>query len=258
MRDLIARVLLASALCASILTAAPRRVLYVTHSAGYRHDSIPTSRQVLEELALRSEGAFEVVSTEDVSMIDAAVLRGFDILFFFTSGELPLSDAQKADLLDFVRSGKGFGGVHSATDTLYGWPEYAELIGGVFDGHPWAREVSIRVEDPAHPAAAHLPASFTLADEIYQFRSFSREKVRVLLTLDTSSVDLNAEGVRRTDGDFALAWCRQYGAGRVFYTALGHPEGVWLDARFQTMLVNAFRWLAGDVPGDATPRAAPL
>ena len=124
----------------------------------------------------------------------------------------------------------------------------------MFDGHPWAREVSIRVEDPAHPAVAHLPASFTLADEIYQFRNFSREKVRVLLTLDTASVDMNAEGVRRTDGDFALAWCRQYGSGRVFYTALGHPEGVWLDPRFQTMLLNAFRWLAGDVAGDAAPR----
>ncbi len=254
MRVMMVRLLFAAALLAAALAGAPRRVLYVTHSAGYRHDSIPASRQVLEEMAGRSEGALEVVSTEDVSLINAETLRGFDILFFFTSGELALSDAQKADLLDFVRAGKGFGGVHSATDTLYGWPEYGELIGGVFDGHPWAREVSIRVEDPEHPAVSHFPPSFSLADEIYQFRSFSREKVRVLLSLDTASVDMNAENVRRTDGDFALAWCRQYGSGRVFYTALGHPEGVWLDPRFQTMLLNAFRWLSGDVPGDAAPR----
>ena len=257
MHILIARLLLVTAVLSAVLAAAPRRVLYVTHSAGYRHDSIPTSRQVLEEMARRSEGALEVVSTEDVSLINAETLRGFDILFFFTSGELALNDTQKADLLDFVRAGKGFGGVHSATDTLYGWPEYAELIGGVFDGHPWAREVSVRVEDPAHPAVAHFPSTFMVADEIYQFRNFYRDKVRVLFSLDTASVDLNAEGVRRTDGDFALAWCRQYGSGRVFYTALGHPEGVWLDPRFQTMLLNAFRWLAGDVPGDAAPRPKP-
>ncbi|MSV28891.1 MAG: hypothetical protein EXQ52_09125 [Bryobacterales bacterium] len=95
MHVLIARLLFAAAVLTAALTAAPRRVLYVTHSAGYRHDSIPTSRQVLEEMAGRSEGALEVVSTEDVSLINAETLRGFDILFFFTSGELALSDTRR-------------------------------------------------------------------------------------------------------------------------------------------------------------------
>lgn len=240
MRRLIAVALAAAAW----LTAAPRRVLYVTHTAGYRHDSIPTSRQVLEGIAERSQGALEVVWTEDLTLLNAETLRGFDALFFFTSGELALSVQQKADLLEFVRSGKGFGGAHSATDTCYGWPAYGEMIGGVFDGHPWAREVAIRVEDAEDPMVSHLAPAFAISDEIYQFREFSRERVKVLLSLDTSSVDLNAEGVRRTDGDFALAWKRSYGEGRVFYTALGHPEGVWLDARFQKMLDAALRWLA--------------
>src|SRR6267142_5286235 len=153
------------AMCAG---AAPKRVLYMTHSAGYVHDSIPTSCAVMKDLGARS-GAFEVVCSEDLSLISADSLRNFDILYFFTSGELGLSDQQKADLLAFVRDGKGFGGVHSATDTLYTWPEYGELIGGWFNGHPWTQEVSIRVEDPDHPAVRSLAPTFRFADEIYQF-----------------------------------------------------------------------------------------
>ena len=85
---------------------------------------------------------------------------------------------------------KGFGCAHSATDTLYTWPEYGELIGAWFNGHPWTQEVSIRVEDPDHPIVRALAPSFRIADEIYQFRDFSRDRVHVLLSLDTSSVDL--------------------------------------------------------------------
>jgi type 1 glutamine amidotransferase len=208
---------------------------------------------VLEETAAAS-GLLAVVSTEDLSFISADRLRDFDALFFFTSGELDLSDRQKADLLAFVRDGKGFGGVHSATDTLYSWPEYGELIGGYFDGHPWAQPVRIDIEDPDHPAMRGLAPSFQLADEIYQIRNFSRERERVLMTLDTGSVNMNAEGVHRNDGDFALAWCHNYGQGRVFYTTLGHPESTWRDPRFQNLLVNALLWLTKQVEGDATPR----
>jgi type 1 glutamine amidotransferase len=121
------------------------------------------------------------------------------------------------------------------------------MIGGYFDGHPWHQEVTIKVEDTRHPATRSLGDSFSMNDEIYQFRNFSRERVHVLLTLDTSSVDLKKQGVRRTDGDFALAWCRDYGKGRVFYTALGHEPAVWQDEKFQTMVVGALQWLTGDV-----------
>lgn len=223
---------------------APKRVLYITHSAGYRHDSIPTSHAVMQDLAARSGRAFEVVSSEDLSLISAETLRDFDVLYFFTSGELNLSARQKADLLDFVCQGKGFGGVHSATDTLYSWPEYGDLIGGYFNGHPWVQDVSIHVEDQESPIVRALGESFSISDEIYQFRNFSRERVHVLLSLDTSSVDLTKDGVARDDGDFPLAWTKNYCQGRVFYTALGHGENVWLDGRFQNMMMNAILWLS--------------
>lgn len=234
------------------LSAAPRRVLYVTHSAGFRHDSIPLSQQVLPRL----DPNVEVVATEDLAAISADSLAAYDAVYFFTSGELALSAAQKSALLDFVRQGKGFGAVHSATDTLYSWPEYGDLIGGYFDEHPWAQEVSIDIEDPDHPLVSHLAPGFRIAEEIYQFRDFSRERVRVLMTLDASSVNLSAPGVHRTDGDFALAWCRNYGKGRVFYTALGHLEETWRDQRFQTMVRQSLLWLTGQLDADAAPRAA--
>lgn len=240
---------------ALVAQAAPKRVLYVKHSAGFRHDSIETARRVFDDLAARSSGTLEVVSTEDLSLISAGNLRNFDVVFFFTSGELALSDQQKQDFLAFVRNGKGFGGAHSATDTLYTWPDYGELIGAYFDGHPWAQQVRIDVEDPAHPAMRDMATPFLVFDEIYQFREFSRDRVRVLMTLDTRSVDLTTSGVNRTDGDFALAWCRNYGQGRAFYTALGHADSTWLDPQFQSMLFNALLWLAGEVPGDAAPRS---
>ena len=230
-------------LFAAAAHAAPKRVLYMTHSAGFVHDSIPTSCSVMQNLGARS-GAFEVVCSEDLSLISADALRDFDVLYFFTSGELELSDRQKADMLAFVRDGKGFGGVHSATDTLYNWQEYGELIGAYFNGHPWYQEVAIRIEDPDHPIVKDLAPSFRITDEIYQFRNFARDQVHVLMSLDTTSVDLTKPEVAMPDGDFPLAWCRNYGQGRVFYTALGHPADTWLDERFQNMLLNALLWLA--------------
>ena len=236
--------------CSIAPTAPPKRVLYITHSAGFRHGSLPTSCAVMQDLGVRS-GDFEVSCSEDLALISADSLQDFDILYFFTSGELALSNQQKADLLAFVRDGKGFGGAHSATDTFYTWPEYGEMIGAWFNGHPWAQEVLIRVEDPDHPVVRSLAPTFRLSDEIYQFRDFSRDRVHVLLSLDTSSVDLAAPGVAREDGDFPLAWCRDYGKGRVFYTALGHPDETWLDERFQTLVLNALRWLGGAVDSPA-------
>jgi hypothetical protein len=246
-------ILLVLGVLAATAGAQPKRVLYLTHSAGFRHDSLPVSAEVLRSVAADS-GKLEVVHTEDVSLLNAATLRAYDAIFFFTSGELPISAQQKQDLLDFVRSGKGFGGAHSASDTFYTWPEYGEMIGGYFNGHPWVQTVRIDVEDRSHPAVAHLPSAFDFADEIYQFRAISRERVRVLLSLDPRSVDLKAPGVNPNTEDFPLAWVRNYGSGRVFYTALGHPDETWRDPRFQRMLLGAMLWITGQAEGDATPR----
>jgi type 1 glutamine amidotransferase len=231
-------------LLAATLAAQPKRILYITLSAAYKHESIPASIKALQEIAAAS-GKLEVVQTEDVSLLSAAGLKNFDAVMFFTTGELPISDSQKRDLLDFVRSGKGFGGVHSATDTFYKWPEYGQLIGAYFQNHPWTQEVTVRVKDPNSPLVAHLAPSFRIKDEIYQVRNFAADRVHVLLTLDTSSVNMSAPGINPVATEFPLAWTQSYGSGRVFYNALGHFDSTWTDPGVRKMMLQAMLWLTG-------------
>jgi type 1 glutamine amidotransferase len=225
----------------------PAAVLYFTHSAGYRHEVIPVSQAILKEIGAGAP-RFEVVASEDVSVFTPENLRRFGAVMFFTTGELPLSDAQKAALTGFVRSGGGFLGVHSATDTFYQWGEYLKLIGGYFNEHPWHQEVRIEVADSASPLVGFLGSSFTIADEIYQIADFDDRGSHVLLRLDPTSVDLTASGVHPRSYGWPLAWTRSYGEGRVFYTALGHEEAVWRDPRYQQMLRNAVLWAMGRSP----------
>lgn len=126
------------------------RILYFTHSAGYRHDVIPLSKAILTQLGSNS-GTFEVTATEDMSEFSPENLERYAAVMFYTTGELPMSTAQKTALLNFVRSGHGFLGIHSATDTFYTWPDYLDLVGGYFNGHPWHQAVTIEVVDPGDP-----------------------------------------------------------------------------------------------------------
>jgi uncharacterized protein len=219
----------------------PERVLYFTYSAGYRHDVIPLSEAILTQLG-KNSGAFEVIATEDMSEFSTGNLERYAAVMFYTTGEIPMSRVQKAALLKFVRSGRGFLGVHSATDTFYAWPDYLDLIGGYFNGHPWHQVVTIEVTDAADPLVAFLENSLQLNDEIYQISDFDYRGSRVLLRLDQSSVDLSKTGVHQRFYGWPLAWKRLFGEGRVFYSALGHEASVWRDPRYQRLLTNAILW----------------
>lgn len=203
----------------------------------------------------KKTGMFDVVCSQDSrSEISAENLKNFDAVFFYTTGSLPLSGTQKSDLLDFIKSGKGFAGSHCATDTFYDWKEYGEMIGGYFDGHPWHQKIRIIVEDQKHPATRHLGETFEITDEIYQFRTpYTRENLRILMRMDMKSVK---EQGKRKDGDNALAWVRSYGKGRVFYTALGHRDEVWADPRFQDHVLGGLRFVFFLEDGETTPSAA--
>ena len=231
------------------------KVLYVTQSAGFAHPVLPLSEEVLPAIGLEHD-AFEVDISHDASTITGERLSAYHAVVFYTTGELPMSAQQKRVFLDYVRSGRGFVGIHSASDTFYEWPEYGELVGGYFDNHPWTQEVTVRVENTSHPATRHLGERFTIDDEIYQFTSWARAGVDVLLSLDVDSVDLTKETVHRPDHDFALAWTRDVGDGRMFYTALGHRPEVWEDVRFQAHLVEGVRWAMGFADTDASGSAA--
>jgi uncharacterized protein len=225
----------------------PLTAFSISRTRRVRHEVLPLSGSVLHDLG-ESSGSFTVTATDDVSALTAENLRRFAAILFYTTGELPVSDVQKTALLDFVGSGGGFLGVHSATDTFYLWPDYLKLIGGYFNGHPWRQAVRIEVVDPADPLVAFLGTSLQIADEIYQISDFDYEGSHVLLRLDATSVDLTLSGVRRRFYGWPLAWTRTYGRGRVFYTALGHEEAVWRDPRYQRILLNAILWSIRKAP----------
>ena len=217
-------------------SGAPVRVLMLTATAGFRHDAIATAREAMTAAAAAA-GDVTIAATEDVSSITAASLAGVDVLMFaLTTGELPFTDQQKAAILAFVSGGKGFIGVHSATDTLYDWPEYGRLVGAYFKEHPWTQPATVIVEDGGHPATAGLGSSFQVLEEFYTFRENPRPRVQVLLRLDAASVGAS--------GDYPLAWAATSGSGRVYYNALGHFPATWTDPRFQRQLLGAIRWTA--------------
>jgi type 1 glutamine amidotransferase len=220
--------------------ARPARILLVTATAGYYHQSIPTARRVVHELAQESGDLKVGTVIEDVAGLDQLTpeaLAAHDILCFVsTSGELPLTEPQKQGLLDFVAAGKGYVGVHCASATLKEWPEYGELVGAVFNMHPPALTFTVHVEDRAHPSTRHLPASFSIKDELYTFRANPRGTVRMLLRGESGAAGI--------DGDLPLAWTKTYGDGRVYYNALGHFDEEWEQPSFRAQIRQGLRWAA--------------
>ncbi|MBL8862205.1 MAG: ThuA domain-containing protein [Planctomycetes bacterium] len=235
------------------------RLLVLTRSWGFEHDVVrrasPQEPSLVERalVAWGEEVGYEAVLARDTAEFEPERLARHAGVLFYTTGELPLSAPQRAAFLAAIEGGLGFVGIHPATDTGYAWPEYGALIGAYFDGHPWHERVRVRVPDRTHPATRDLDPVFEIVDEIYQFRApYDRARLHVLLELDTDAVDLARPGVNRTDRDFALAWTRSQGRGRVFYTALGHRPEVWSDARFAAHVRGGIAWALGiDAPRPA-------
>jgi len=217
------------------------RLLYVTQSMGFRHQSLHKSEEIMEQLG--HQHGFEVTLTQMAELkLTPTNIKNYDVIVFYTTGELPLSEEQKTLLLNWIKGGKFFMGIHSATDTFYKWPAYGEMINGWFDGHPWTQEteVTIKVDDRTHPITSHLPESMTFKEEIYQLKEFNPEKVKVLASLDTTRTNMTLKGVRAKQ--FPLVYLRDYGKGKVLYNALGHRPDIWTAAWYQTMIVNAIKW----------------
>lgn len=243
------------------------RVLVVGQTKGFEHDSVPDIMATIWKMGhetrlydamLRTDT--ELITKTDPKTRNMKTLNYFDALIFAsTTGELDLTNDQKRDMLSFVHDdGKGFVGVHAALDTNYKWPEYGEMIGGYFDQHPWMTFLAPIVnEDPTFPAVRHLPKAFSKYDEIYQPKDWSRDKVNVLLSLDASKLDLNNPRVHRTDRDFAVAWAKMYGKGRVFYSTLGHTKEAWDDPDIQKMYFEAIKWSLGLTEGSTASHPKP-
>ena len=225
-----------------------KRLLVIGAVEGFQHDATSQAMATLWQLG-RESALWDTFIKTDTQWITKKKLDGnaknldyFDAVAFYTTGELKMDDEQKASLIAFVKEdGKGFLGVHSAIDTFYKWPEYGEMTGAYFNNHPWNTfEAPVILEDPTNPIVRHFPPAFKTWDEIYQpSEIFSRSKVRVLLRLDENKLDLANKNVRRTDKDFAVAWMKEYGKGRVFYSTFGHTPESWDRPDMQKMWLEA-------------------
>jgi type 1 glutamine amidotransferase len=220
----------------------PYGVLVFSRTAGYRHDSIPAGIAAFR--ALGAAHGFTVTATEDPAVFTPAGLARFRaVVFLSTTGDV-LGPDQQAALEAYVRGGGGWVGVHSASDTEYGWPFYGELVGARFARHPAVQPVTVRVHDAGHPATAGLPRTWRITDEPYDFRAVP--DARILADLDETTYTGGGMGA-----DHPIVWCRSIGSGRSFYAGLGHPAALYADPEFRSLLLGGLRYAAG-VPSRPT------
>jgi type 1 glutamine amidotransferase len=246
---------------------AKKRILVIGAALGYQHDSITDAMATVWKLG-RDSGLWDAQLRTDYQLItkkkltaNAKNLDTFDAIVFANStGEMTLDDDQKKDLLAFVHDeGKGLVGIHAALDSNYKWPEWGEMIGGWFDQHPWNTfDAPVVREDGTFPATKNFPKTSVKKDEIYQAKEWSRDKVNVLLRLDETKLNYdNNPRVHRTDHDFAVAWSKMYGKGRVFYSTLGHTNEAWSDPDIVKMYDEAIKWVLGMQDGSTQPHPKP-
>ena len=220
---------------------APARLLVVTHTAGFRHDSIPAAEAALRTIGSDS-GLFQAEFCRTADDVTACLtpsgLSGIDAVFFAnTTGNLGIADM--GAFLAWIGGGKAFLGAHSASDTYHDSPQFLAMLGGEFTTHGAIVEADVRVNDASHPAVAHLAPRFRMTDEWYRFRP-AGSGLTVLLSFDRIPPD--GVGAAGDAADLPVAWHKPFGSGRVFYTALGHRSEVWNDPRFRTHLREAIRW----------------
>jgi len=241
--------------------AVPSRVLMLTQSAGFVHGSVrrpegDEKKLAVAEVAMiqlgQKTGLFTVDCTQDAAAdFTKENLQNYDIVMFYTTGSLPIADADRDYFFKewLTTKGHGFIGFHSATDTYGDYQPYWDMVGGTFDGHPWGSKntVTINVQDPENPMMKPFGQEFTITDEIYQYKNWQPEKVRVLMSLDMTRCKPSAPR------HVPVAWIKSYGEGKVYFNNLGHNEATWQDQRYLDSITAGVKWIRGDVEADSTP-----
>ncbi|WP_422773784.1 ThuA domain-containing protein [Plantactinospora sp. WMMC1484] len=225
---------------------APYDVLVFSKTAGFRHDSIAVGTQAIRELGAANN--FTVTATEDAAQFTTGNLAQYEaVVFLNTTGDV-LNASQQSAFESYIRSGRGYVGVHAAADTEYDWPFYGNLVGAYFASHPAIQQANIKVEHRGHAATAHLPQTWTRTDEWYNYRTNARSSARVLATLDESSYSGGGMGA-----DHPHAWCKTYEGGRSFYTGGGHTQQSYAEPAFRAHLLGGIRYAAGRSKADCRP-----
>jgi type 1 glutamine amidotransferase len=212
----------------------------VTRTEGFRHDSIPAAEAAIRDLGTET-GLYTsdfCRTADDVrTLLTTEALRAYGaVVFANTTGSLPIPNLEA--FLSWIAGGKGFVGIHSASDTYHDRPPYLSMLGGEFVTHGAIVDAEVRVDETTHPSVVQWAPSFRIADEFYRFRSLDPNR-RTLLSLARDPGD----GVSTPAGvPQPLAWYKNYSAGRVFYTALGHRAELWQDARYRRHVLEGIRW----------------
>ena len=243
----------------SVPAAEKARVLMLTQSQGFVHGSVNRGQKDQPKQALapaevsmtqlgQKTGLFDVTCTQDAAAdFTKENLQKFDVVMFYTTGDLPIADADKDYFFKewLTKKGHGFVGFHSALDTYHNYQPYWDMIGGTFDGHPWNG------------------GEFHIKDEIYWYKNWQPEKVHVLMSLNIEKCPTKGARTKVKEGDkevevlktrhVPVSWVKNYGDGRVFVTNLGHNEATWADPRFLDHVTGGIKWILGQETGDATP-----
>jgi type 1 glutamine amidotransferase len=267
----------------SVAPRQPRRVLiwntppHLMPKDPHKGYCIPYGTSALVALGEKT-GAFKPVVSDDLAMYLPDKIQKFDAIVMNNSSGLwitPTDEDMKKEafaslgkgkqevegllrgsLLEYVKRGGGIVALHYAIGANRHWPEFHEMLGATFTGHPWNEEVGIVVEEADHPLAAAFDGNdFRLADEIYQYGDpYDRGKLRVLLSLDTERTNMGVKWIRREDNDFALAWVKSYGDGRVFYTSFGHRTELYWNPAMLRFYLDAIQFATGDLEAPTAPR----
>jgi len=255
----------------------PRRMLVLARAAGWAHSSRPLAAATMVEMGKKT-GAWTADVTYDATGFTAENLKQYDAVFLDSTTGTFLDDpndaaataARRKALLDFIRGGKGIAAIHAASDSYHTngrgggdplWPEFNKIIGGYFKFHwNWPTPITVKIDDPKSPlTAAFHGKSFNTIDEVYTFNesSFSRERVRVLTSIDyslMSECEKGLEAAPRKDHDFALSWIQKVGQGRVFYEALGHHESIYYNnPDMLAHILAGMQYALGDLKADDSP-----
>jgi hypothetical protein len=262
------------------LAAGPKRkILFFSKSSGFEHSVITykngqpsfAEKQLLE---LGVKNNWEFTFSKDGSLFNPGYLAQFDALFFYTTGDLcapgtdknpPMTPEGKKAFIDYVASGKGFVGTHSASDTFHtnneankgpdryknfgeAADDYIKMLGAEFIIHGKQQVAKMVCVDPKFPGLQNHADGFSFQEEWYSLKDF-RSDLHVLLLQQTDTM----EGPMYQRPAYPGTWVRQHGKGRVFYTSMGHREDVWTNPIFQDVLTGGLTWALGDVQADVTP-----
>ena len=247
-----------STFCTSSFADDVPQILFLTQSKGFTHGSVNRKEgtRAPAELAMlqlaKDSGAFKVTCSQNAEAdITRENLQQYDIVAFYTSGNLPIAENELDYLLNdwLHQKGHGFLGFHSAADTYKKHQPYWDMVGGSFNGHPWGAGsmVTVKVHDTQHPAMKPFGDSFEIQDEIYQYSNWQPEKTHVLMSIDMSKPKT------KRPYHVPIAWCKQIGQGRMLYNNLGHREETWQDKRVLDSIVASVYWVVGKTDADASP-----